>query len=67
MAEHHPQHNGKKFHQISKSEVLRFGLLWLLLLAGLAYCFHRYFEYRNAELDRRLELLKHVSEQDLFH
>lgn len=36
---------------------VRYWLLWVLLIAGLAYGIHRYFEYRNAELDKRLELL----------
>jgi hypothetical protein len=30
----------------------------MLLILGLAYGIHRYFEYRNMELDRRLELIK---------
>ncbi len=36
---------------------LRYWLLWGLFIALLAYGIHRYFEYRNAELDKRLELL----------
>ncbi|MEZ4960344.1 MAG: hypothetical protein R2830_11055 [Saprospiraceae bacterium] len=36
---------------------LRYCLVWGLLLLALAYGIHRYFEYRNAELDRRIELL----------
>lgn len=31
---------------------------WVLLLAGLAWGIHRYFEYRNHELDKRLEQLR---------
>ena len=34
---------------------------WLVfgaLVAGLAYGVHQYFEYRNRELDRRLEQLR---------
>ena len=36
----------------------RFWLIWALLIAGLVYGFHRYFEYRNVELDKRLERIK---------
>lgn len=36
---------------------LRYWLFWGLLMCGLAYGIHRYFEYRNHELDKRLELL----------
>jgi hypothetical protein len=32
-------------------------LAWLLLAAALFYGMHRYFEYRNQELDKRLEQL----------
>lgn len=41
------------------SATLRYWLAWALLLIGLAYGLHRYFEYRNAELDRRIEQLNH--------
>lgn len=33
-------------------------LVWLLLLLALFYGMHRYFEYRNQELDKRLEQLR---------
>lgn len=36
---------------------LRYWLPWLLLIAALAYGTHRYFEYRTAELDKRIEKL----------
>jgi hypothetical protein len=36
---------------------IRYWLPWLLLLAALAIGMHRYFEYRNAELDKRIEQL----------
>ena len=36
---------------------LRYWLFWGLFLAGLAFAMHRYFEYRNQELDRRIERL----------
>jgi hypothetical protein len=36
---------------------VRYWLVWALLMATIAYGIHRYFEYRNAELDRRIELL----------
>ena len=34
---------------------IRYWLFWVLLVAALAYGVHRYFEYRNKELDKRLE------------
>ncbi len=37
---------------------LRYWLFWALVIAGLAFGAHRYFEYRNAELDKRLERLR---------
>ncbi len=37
---------------------VRYWLFWGLLMAGLAYGFHRYFEYRDRELDKRLEQLQ---------
>lgn len=37
--------------------VLRYWLPWVLLVLGLTYGIHRYFEYRDAQLDKRLELL----------
>jgi hypothetical protein len=37
---------------------LRYWLLWGLLIAGLMYGFHLYLEYRNHELDKRLEQLR---------
>ena len=37
---------------------IRYWLACALLIAGLAYGIHRYFEYRNVELDRRLEMIK---------
>ena len=45
-------------HFPGKAFTVRYWLLWLLLVAGLAVAIHAYFEYRQAELDRRLELLK---------
>jgi hypothetical protein len=36
---------------------IRYWLPWLLLLVALAIGIHRYFEYRNAELDKRIEQL----------
>lgn len=35
---------------------IRYWLFWVLFVAVLAYGAHRYFEYRNMELDKRLEL-----------
>lgn len=35
-----------------------FRLAWLLLVVALFYGLHRYFEYRNQELDKRLERLR---------
>ena len=37
---------------------LRYWLFWALLVGGLFYGVHRYFEYRTMELDKRLERLK---------
>ena len=37
---------------------IRFWLAWVLLVAVLFYGMHRYFEYRNRELDKRLEQLQ---------
>jgi hypothetical protein len=36
---------------------LRYWLPWLLVIIALAYGMHRYFEYRNKELDKRIERL----------
>ncbi|MCC6724877.1 MAG: hypothetical protein IT258_10230 [Saprospiraceae bacterium] len=38
--------------------VIRNWMVSLLLIAGFLYGVHRYFEYRNMELDKRLELIK---------
>lgn len=50
-------------HSHSKSTppsrpVLRYWLVWALVVAALFYAMHRYFEYRNGELDKRLEQLQ---------
>ena len=37
---------------------IRYWLVWALLIGGLLYGIHRYFEYRNMELDRRLERIQ---------
>ncbi|MBK9016242.1 MAG: hypothetical protein IPM82_20450 [Saprospiraceae bacterium] len=37
---------------------LRYWLAWALVVAALFYAMHRYFEYRNSELDKRLEQLQ---------
>jgi hypothetical protein len=37
---------------------LRYLLLVLLLLVAFAYGVHRYFEYRNTELDKKLQRLR---------
>jgi hypothetical protein len=43
-------------HQNSNwKTAVRYWLPWLLLMLGLAYGIHRYFEYRDAQLDKRLE------------
>ena len=44
------------FHDV-KEELLQW-LVWLLLVVGLFYGMHRYFEYRERELDKRLEQLR---------
>jgi hypothetical protein len=38
---------------------VRYWLVCALLLAAIAYGLHRYFEYRNQELDKRIEMLNH--------
>jgi hypothetical protein len=38
-------------------ETLRYWLVWVALIAAIVYGIHRYFEYRNAELDKRIERL----------
>ncbi len=37
---------------------VRYWLGWLLLFAALALAMHGYLDYRNRELDKRLERLK---------
>jgi len=49
----HPFQNRTK----ATTSAVRYWLVWALLLAAIAYGFHRYFEYRNAELDKRIEKL----------
>lgn len=44
----HTQPGGSSF-------ALRYWLFWGLLVAVLAYSINRYFDYRNRELDKRLE------------
>lgn len=46
----------KQRHFTWKSRLLPV-LLWALLFAALFYGMHRYFEYRDRELDKRLERL----------
>jgi hypothetical protein len=40
------------------SAALRYWLGWLLLLVALAAAMHGYLDYRNCELDKRIERLK---------
>lgn len=42
-------------HRSEAALAVRFWLGWLLLVLGLAFAIHAYFEYRNHELDKRLE------------
>lgn len=58
MAAHQKSNHGKKLKPVSGLETLRYWLLWALLMAVLAYGVHLYFEYRNRELDKRLEQLQ---------
>lgn len=46
------------FEKKSFYPVIRYWLFWALLIGGFLYGVHRYFEYRNMELDKRLERIK---------
>ncbi|MEK7254018.1 MAG: hypothetical protein AAB316_04685 [Bacteroidota bacterium] len=53
-----PGENGSKTPSpFTRKEALRYWLVWAAVIAALAYGIHRYFEYRNAELDKRIERL----------
>ncbi|MBK9016597.1 MAG: hypothetical protein IPM82_22365 [Saprospiraceae bacterium] len=43
---------------VATSFAVRYWLVWAMLLAAIAYGFHCYFEYRDAQLEKRLERLK---------
>jgi hypothetical protein len=58
MAAYRKSNHGRKLKPFTGLEALRYWLLWALLIAALAYGVHRYFEYRNTELDKRLEQLQ---------
>ncbi|MBI5915907.1 MAG: hypothetical protein HY842_11055 [Bacteroidetes bacterium] len=42
----------------SNYPTIHYWLFWALLIGGLLYGIHRYFEYRNMELDKRLERIR---------
>lgn len=54
MVTSHSTGNSKSHNRTS----LRYWLAWALVVAALFYAMHRYFEYRNGELDKRLEQLQ---------
>ena len=58
MAAHSKQWQGKSQTLFRAGAVLSYWLAWLLLVLGLFYGMHRYLEYRNSELDKRLERLR---------
>lgn len=47
-----------KYKSRIKIQELRYWLFWLLFVVAVAYGVHCYIEYRNLELDKRLERLK---------
>lgn len=50
---------------LSDRSTFRYWLIWAMLIAALAYGVHRYFEYRNRELDKRIEQLQRPLSQNL--
>lgn len=50
--------HGKTWLASEWKKALLHWLGWLLLAAALFYGMHRYFEYRDYQLDKRLEQLK---------
>ena len=56
MAAHtQPVHRNLHHPSFPAKEALLHGLVWLLLVLAVFYAMHRYFEYRQRELDRRIE------------
>jgi len=45
-------------HPFPAKETLRHWLVWLLLVLAVFYGMHRYFEYRERELDKRIEQMR---------
>lgn len=45
------------FFDKKNAAALRYWLGWVLLLAALALAMHGYLDYRNRELDKRIERL----------
>ena len=58
MAVHPIQNHGISLLSLRWRETLLHWLAWSLLVAGLFYAMHRYFEYRDHELDKRLEQMR---------
>lgn len=54
MVVSHSNSKSKSYYRVA----LRYWLVWALVVAALFYAMHRYFEYRNCELDKRLEQLQ---------
>lgn len=50
--------NKYNFKKIIKVFDLSYWLVWSILISAMIYGIHCYFEYRNHELDKRLEQLQ---------
>lgn len=62
-------HNDSKQHGSGQSmlnaKTLRCWIISILLLALFGFAMHEYFEYRNRELDKRLEQIRHIPKGNL--
>jgi hypothetical protein len=58
MAVQHKKFHGKPRLLSDWKRTLLHWLCWALLAAALFYGMHRYFEYRDSQLDKRLEQLQ---------
>ncbi|MBK7939886.1 MAG: hypothetical protein IPJ82_23625 [Lewinellaceae bacterium] len=57
MAALQQQDSGKNRLRTEWKRMLLFWLPWLLLVTALFYAMHNYFEYREQQLEKRLERL----------